>query len=151
MVQNYSSYLGWKYSMQSFRRLFLLFLVGLTSLTAQGQNLEFPLPHDPPPRLYDTAPRFPGGPEAFNRFIRQEMKYPEPEKSRGIQGQVYLKFQVNEEGKIENAKVVNGVPGGPNLAAEALRLLEIMPEWLPATLNGKPVKAEHYISLNFKL
>jgi TonB family protein len=137
--------------MQTFLRLIPVFLFWLLSISAQAQKLEFPLPHDPPPRLYDTAPRYPGGPEAFNRFIRKEMKYPEPEKSREIQGQVYLKFQVNEDGKIENARVVNGVPGGPNLASEALRLLEIMPAWLPATLNGRPVRAEHYISLNFKL
>ena len=130
---------------------FLISVILLLTLPSGGQNLEFPLPHEPAPRLYDTAPRYPGGPEAFNRFIREEMQYPQPEKTKEIQGYVYLKFEVNEQGKIENAKVVNGVPGGPNLAREALRLLEIMPSWLPATLNGRPVKAEHYISLNFKL
>ena len=137
--------------MRLFSILLLFVTAHLMHSRALGQNLEFPLPHNPPPRLYDTAPRYPGGPEAYNLFIRREMHYPEPERTKLIQGHVYLKFEVNEKGEIENVRLVNGVAGGPNLAKEALRLVSKMPTWLPATLEGRPVKAEHYISVNFKL
>ena len=64
---------------------------------------------------------------------------------------VFVKFDVTKKGKVINVQVTNGVPGGPNLAKEALRLIQSMPDWIPATMKGKPVEAEYNLVIPFKI
>jgi periplasmic protein TonB len=116
-----------------------------------GQEGENPLPWSPPEPAYDIAPQFPGGPDALNKYFSDSIQYPEPEKSKGIQGYVMLKFEVSKKGEIINVQPVNGVPGGPNLVKEAIRVMLMMPKWIPATKNGKRVQAEYHINVPFKL
>lgn len=133
------------------KKLLLLSLLISIINFSFAQDGENPLPfvqHEP---LFDTAPRFPGGPHALMKYVEDSVRYPEPEKTKGIQGNVYMKFDVTTEGKIINVKAVNGVPGGPNLVKEAERLLQTMPLWLPANKNGNNVEAEYTLSIPFNL
>ena len=116
-----------------------------------SQDGENPLPFVPPPRLYDTAPQFPGGPNAMIRFFADSIRYPEPEHSGGKEGLVMTKFKVMANGKISNVELINGVAGAPNLAREAVRVLYSMPVWSPAILDGERVEAEYYLSIPFKI
>jgi len=118
---------------------------------ALSQGEENPLPWDPPEPLYDSAPRFPGGSEALIKFFADSIRYPEYEKSKRIQGNVLVKFIVTKKGELTNIRIVNGVAGGPNLATEAIRLLNEMPRWLPATKGKRRVEAEHWLSVPFRL
>jgi TonB family protein len=131
-------------------KLFLLsaFVLAASACSAQEEN---PLPVDHQEVLFDTAPRFPGGPGSMLKYFSENVQYPEPERSKSIEGNVYLKFNVTEKGNIINAEVTNGVPGGPNLAKEARRLVENMPLWIPAVKDGKPVQAEYHLSVPFKI
>lgn len=131
--------------------LLLLSLLISTINFSFAQDGENPLPFVPHEPLFDTAPCFPGGPPALMKYFEDSIRYPEPEKTKGIQGNVYMKFNVTQEGKITDVKSVNGVPGGPNLAKEAECLLHTMPLWIPANKNGKPVEAEYTLSIPFKL
>ena len=110
-----------------------------------------PLPYEPKEPAYDLAPQFPGGAEALRKYYTDSIRYPEPERSKGLQGYVLVKFMVTEEGKIKEVKLINGVPGAPNFAAETLRLLYSMPPWIPATKDGKPVEVEYNLAVPFKL
>ena len=78
-------------------------------------------------------------------------RYPEPERSKGKQGLVLASFTVTKKGRVTDVRIVNGVAYAPNLAAEARRLLEAMPRWDPATLNGKRVDAEVDVAVPFRL
>lgn len=132
--------------MMKFSLLLFLLLHSAYFTFAQGEN---PLPWEPKEPQYDIAPQFPGGLDAMMKFIRDSTRYPEPEKSKNIQGYVMTSFKVNKKGKITDIRIVNGVPGGPYLASEAKRLLSIMPRWIPAKKKGKPVDADYKFNIPF--
>jgi len=133
------------------KNLLLLLCFSFFAQLSLAQDGENPLPYAMKEPVYDTAPRFPGGPGAMLKFFEDSIRYPEPERSKLIQGYVSVKFEVTKKGKVVNVKLVNGVPGGPNLAREALRIMHTMPLWIPATKKGKPVLAEYNISIPFKI
>lgn len=116
-----------------------------------AQHGEHPLPFVPQEPKYDTAPRFPGGSYAMMKYFDDSIRYPEPERTKFIQGNVMVKFFVTKEGRIIDVQLVNGVPGGPNLARESVRIIQSMPIWIPASKNGKAVDAEYTLSVPFKI
>jgi TonB family protein len=77
--------------------------------------------------------------------------YPEFEKENGIEGTVYVKFIVTEEGKVVNPEVVRGVNGAPNFNKEVLRIINKMPNWIPGENNGKKVKVYFTMPFKFRL
>lgn len=97
-------------------------------------------------------PAFPGGYSEMLKFINKNLQYPAAEKNAGIQGTVQLEFVVNEDGSITGGRVTRGVPGGPGLDKEALRLLSIMPKWKPGADYFNKIQAKRcYLPIKFKL
>lgn len=102
--------------------------------------------------LYDFYPphaEFPGGTEAMYDWIKAEVKYPAEALRDSAQGRVTISFKISMTGKVGYARVVRG--RHPALDAEALRIVKNMPEWTPATQNGKPVGVEYILPIQFKL
>lgn len=130
--------------------LIFFFLVSIVKISF-AQDGENPLPYIKHEPKYDTAPRFPGGTKMMMDYFEKNIRYPEPEKFKKIQGQVSLKFDVEKSGKVINIQLLNGVPNGPNLAKEAVRLMQNMPLWIPASKKGKTIKAEYFLSIPFQL
>jgi TonB family protein len=129
--------------------LLCVFISCTPAVFAQEYN---PLPFVHKEPVFDIAPQFPGGSNAMLVYFADSIRYPEPEKSKRIQGSVAVKFDISKKGKISNVRATNGVPGGPNLVPEAIRVLEGMPNWTPATKKGKPVKVEEYsLHVPFKI
>src|SRR5690606_13705210 len=52
----------------------------------------------------EVWPQFPGGNDAYQAYIENNMKYPQSALEKGIQGTVHVSFDVSEEGKIEEIK-----------------------------------------------
>jgi periplasmic protein TonB len=96
----------------------------------------------------DEMPAFPGGAEAFQKFLRKELKYPEEALRRGVSGRVFVRFVVTHEGRIRDAEVVKGL--GSGLDEEALRLVRIMPWWTPGCIGGQPVWVSCTLPLIFR-
>ena len=94
-------------------------------------------------------PQFPGGEMALRKFISENIKYPVEAKDKGIQGKVFVNFVINENGKIENTKVVRNAH--PLLDAEALRVISLMPDWTPGKQSGKAVSVSYTIPVQFAL
>lgn len=120
----------------------------LLSSFAQEENA---LPYVHQKVAFDRTPQFPGGARALQKFFEDSIRYPEPEKTKGLQGDVSAKFTVTKKGKLIDIKILNGVPYAPNLAKEAERVLQSMPRWKPATKKGKAVEAEYYLNIPFKI
>ena len=102
--------------------------------------------------VFETAeimPEYPGGNEAMSAFMVKNIKYPEAAKSKGIQGTVYVSFEVSSSGKVTNVKVQESV--SPDLDAEAVRVVKMMPDWKPAENKGKPVAVSMTLPVKFKL
>jgi TonB family protein len=134
----------------SFKASIILFFI-FTCLISFSQEENNALPYFQQEPKYDTAPQFPGGSVAMFKFFTDSIRYPEPEKTKRNEGYVSVKFNVTEEGKINCIQVLNGVPGAPNLAKEAVRLIQLMPDWIPARKNGANIAAEVQISVPFSL
>ena len=92
---------------------------------------------------------FPGKQEALYKFIAKNVKYPNECIENEIEGRVFVKFVINQQGKITDSQIIRSVH--PLLDAEALRVVNSMPLWKPAMMEGKPVKIEFNLPISFKL
>lgn len=103
----------------------------------------------PSPKSDIKEASFPGGSEAFTKYLIENLNYPKTSLDKGEQGKVFVKFIVNEDGSISNPQVVRGATD--ELNNEALRLISKMPNWEPAEANGKAVKSEYTLPISFAL
>ncbi|MFI5151059.1 MAG: energy transducer TonB [Bacteroidia bacterium] len=99
----------------------------------------------------EQAPEFPGGEAALMKFLGQNIHYPEIERDNGVSGMVVLSFVVNKEGTIHDIRILRGVKGGPGLGEEAIRVILMMPDWKPGTMNGKKVMVQYNLPVSYKL
>lgn len=113
-----------------------------------------PAPEPAAEQIYSVVeqmPEFPGGQEALYQYLRKSIRYPEAEREAGIEGKVYLSYVVEKDGTVRDIKVLRGVPGGPGLETESIRVVEAMPKWIPGMLNGKPVAVRMNLPVSFRL
>ncbi|MFU8844779.1 MAG: TonB family protein [Bacteroidales bacterium] len=97
----------------------------------------------------EEVPSYPGGEEARMKFINENLKYPEEAKKAGIQGTVYVNFTVEADGSISNIKMLRGIGGGCD--EEAVRVVEAMPEWVPAKQKGEAIRVQFNMPIRFAL
>jgi TonB family protein len=97
----------------------------------------------------EVLPSFPGGIQAFGKFLAQNLRYPKVAHDAGIQGRVFCQFVVEKDGSLSNIKVVRGIGGGCD--EEAVRVLAISPKWKPGLQNGKIVRVSYTIPIFFQL
>ena len=114
---------------------------GLISLDAENSPLRFA----------EKMPEFPGGVDAMMQFMKSQLIYPIIEKEAGIEGVVYLKIIVNEDGTISHPTILRGISGYPNFDKEALRVIGLMPLWIPGENGGKRVPVEYNLPFKFKI
>lgn len=99
----------------------------------------------------EQMPEFPGGQQALMEFLRQNVRYPEMERDNDVQGTVYVGFVVDKTGKVRDAQLLRGVPKGPGLDSEALRVVRMMPDWKPGMQSGKAVHVQFTLPVKFTL
>lgn len=99
--------------------------------------------------IIEDPAEFPGGDRALYKYITDALRYPVIAQENGIQGKVYVKFIVNEQGKVSNGEVLRGVD--ISLDKEALRVINSLPDFKPGKQRGKPVKVFYNAVINFKL
>ncbi len=97
---------------------------------------------------YKQAEPVQGYPELY-KFFNSNLIYPGAALKDSIQGIQTISFVINKEGKPEHIQVVNSL--GEPFEMEAKRLVENMPAWKPATLNGKPVASKVSLPLTFQI
>lgn len=95
-----------------------------------------------------VMPEYPGGQAALHKFLMSELKYPAEARAANEVGEVLVGFTVGMDGSISGVRVLK--PVSPALNAEAVRVVQMMKYWRPGTRNGKPVRAEMTIPINFK-
>lgn len=129
------------------------FALAIALLTGCGSAIAQELPTDSTAVEihydYDTPPEFPAGETALMQQIAANIRYPASCIEQGIQGRVVLQYTVLADGNIGNFKVLKSAH--PDLSAEAIRVVKLLPEWAPAIKNGEPVNANYVLPINFKL
>lgn len=99
--------------------------------------------------LANDKPEFPGGKPALDKFIQENVHYPEIAKENGVEGIVVIGFLVNIDGSLKDIKPVKFVD--PDLEKEAVRVVSIMPAWIPAEKEGTPIEAPSQVDIPFLL
>jgi TonB family protein len=122
---------------------------GLSKPTDPSASKTPPPPQPALPAGYDEPPVYTGGETAMYNFINSELVYPAAAKEKNISGKVYLRFSVETDGSISGVSVTKGI--SPELDAEAIRVIKVLPAWKPAKLEGKPVKVWYAMPVTFKL
>ncbi len=99
--------------------------------------------------LVDDMPKFPGGTSELQKFISRSIIYPKAAQEKGIQGRVFVSFVIDKEGTVSDSRVVRGV--APSLDKEAMRVVNLMPQWKPGKKDGKPVNVVYTVPIIFNL
>ena len=99
--------------------------------------------------VVEKMPEYPGGIEAFMKFLSENVRYPEAASKAGIQGRVLVNFIVEKDGSISNTHVIQNV--NEYLDAEAVRVVGAMPKWTPGMQEGKAVRVKYTVPISFRL
>lgn len=99
--------------------------------------------------VIDEEPQFPGGEAALLRFIAEHIRYPQSAVNDEIQGVVYLRFVVNEDGSVGDVVVDKGLQ--KDCDEEAIRVVKSFPRFKPAKQEGKPVKCWFSLPIRYTL
>ncbi len=111
------------------------------------------LPPPPPPAedeeeeffvVVENMPELVGGLAG----LQKKVKYPEMATRAGIEGRVTIQFIVNEQGKVENPRVIRGIGGGCD--EEALKAVQ-QAKFKPGMQRGRPVRVQYSLPIVFKL
>ncbi len=92
---------------------------------------------------------FPGGNQAWMKYLKKNFKYPKRAKRAGTEGRVFLKFYVDAEGNLSDIEVIRGIGNGCD--QEAIRVLKQSPKWNPGKQRGVPVKSPMTLFITFRL
>ena len=144
------------------KSLFIFIYIGISllsfaSVSAQVQDSVY--------CIVDEMPQYKGGSDALDRYLSENLRYPEAGKNLGLRAKVYVRFVVDELGHMNQCEVLrttyNPSPGKsdtdeqrienllPLMEKEALRLISEMPPWKPGLKDGKEVKVATIVSLAF--
>lgn len=116
-------------------------------------NMDEPLemPEEPPEEEEDdffvaveNMPELKGGLAGLQRQIN----YPDMARKAGIEGKVIIQFIVNEQGRVEDPRVMRGIGGGCD--EEALRVVK-QAEFQPGMQRGEPVRVQYSLPITFRL
>lgn len=103
-------------------------------------------------KVFDTVeqmPEFPGGMQGMIEFLQINMKYPEDAVKQKVEGRVIVQFVVETDGSVSNVHVAKQV--FPSLDAEAIRVVQVMPKWIPGKKEGKAVRVNFYLPIVFRM
>lgn len=101
----------------------------------------------PPYTIVEEMPEFPGLEIGLRQFIAQTIKYPAEALKKNIQGKVIVAFVILEDGSVTDISIFRSVH--PLLDAEAMRIVKKMPKWKPGRQDGKAVRVQYTMPLNF--
>jgi len=99
--------------------------------------------------VVEEIPQFPGGDDARVKFLSENIIYPEKARENQIQGTAYITFVVNQDGSIVDVRSL--ASPDRSLEEEAIRVVKLMPKWIPGKQRGKPVRVQFSMPIKFTL
>jgi len=93
-------------------------------------------------------PKFPGGIDSLTSFINKNLGWPvrggEHWRGRGVT----VQFVIEKTGKISNIEVVCGLMSSA-FDQEAMRVIKLMPNWIPGEHRGEKIRVRHILTVYF--
>jgi len=124
--------------------LFFFFMLNAVSYSQDSAIIRFqrhPLPTLP------TLPVFIGGKDSLATFIKRNTHYPEEARKHHISGAIEVDFTVTKDGTIKNPTVLK--PLGYGCDEEALRVVHLMPQWIPSRSGLNPMELNYHVTIPF--
>ena len=111
----------------------------------------------------DQMPRYPGcedigadgnikqecAKEKLFGYLSREIRYPADARQAAAEGVVVIEFTVAADGQVKSPRVMRSLH--PSCDAEALRVVNAMPEWIPGRKDGKAVAVKLQLPFTFKI
>lgn len=100
---------------------------------------------------------FPGGAQGWTNYLQHNLRAEvgaenlKVKRHHTVRQTALISFLVNKEGKISEVTVENPKDVHPKLAEEAMRVIKEGPDWIPATINGKPIIYRQKQSIIFEV
>jgi len=124
--------------MKTFLLSFVLFITLMFSCSLQAQVDEPRFPGCDDPADVDCADM------KMLQFVFSNLEHPEGNPG----GEVVAFFTVKSSGELADISIEEGLTDDCN--KEVIRVLRLMPNWLPAEVEGKPVDMEWELVVKFK-
>lgn len=96
-----------------------------------------------------NPPTYPGGVKQFYKTVFNNVNYPEAASKKNVQGTVVLSFIIEKNGAIGNISPDKDL--GSGLTEAAIVALKSTKKWVPAKIDGKPVRVKMNIPIKFSL
>ena len=100
-------------------------------------------------KVAEEMPVFPGGQKAMKEWIDKNLVYPQESLEDEIQGKVFVSVTIEIDGSISSPEVRRGI--GSACDKEAIRLVKLMPKWIPGKSNGKAIKMKEFVIIEFSI
>lgn len=112
--------------------------------------IEDPVDEGEPFAIVDQMPEFPGGQEALDKYIQENLRCGEMINKYQVDavGRIFVDFIIEPDGSITNVRVKRGIY--KHYDEEAIRVVQSMPKWKPGMKKGKPVRVSYMIPIHFK-
>lgn len=92
---------------------------------------------------------FPGGSEAFYKFLDKTIHYPEILRVNGTEGRVITRVVINEFGEVGNIEVLKSTDR--NFNGTVIQTIKKSPSWEPAMKKSVPISDTIIIPFRFRI
>jgi hypothetical protein len=131
--------------------LVLLFSLFLTFESIAQKEHNHRIEEDSVVEFPDIEPSFPGGVFELQKFIAENLKFPVDCLDSNFYGRIEMKFIVEKDGSISTIKINENKSSCAQLDKEAIRLLMLMPKWIPGEVQSEKKRVRVILPLNIKL
>jgi len=128
------------------KKILLVFFVFVIPFAVKGNSDTLKEEHIH--MIAEIAPQFPGGEDSLRMFIRWNLRYP-AQGGLPEEGTVFVTFVVEIDGSLSNIEVLRGLHGA--LDPEAIRVVKLMPNWIPGKTRGKAVRTRFIMPIRFDI
>lgn len=94
---------------------------------------------------------FPGGEDSLMQFLTKNLNFSKEEHQTDIKAIVIVCFVVGEKGKVQDIEICGGDNNTESMNQEVIRVIKLMPDWIPVYADGKPQKFNIRLPINIKL
>ena len=105
------------------------------------------------PLFGTTMPHFDGGEQALREFVNKNLIYPEAALKAKAEAKVYISFVVTKKGNIRDIRLKRHAAGeyAELFEDEALRIMRLMPPWVPGSKDKEAVNMRMEMPFSFHL